>query len=159
VCRQQRAQHAHMIGGADLMDRVDVAHVDLPTDIIPIGPRRTELGGFGTFVGVGLRYSNAADACLLKRQDKIAWRDFAHEFVEGVARAIGLALGRPDVSAGPLLAPSLILIYPPVGMGQVRGRCRRGGTRMILARCAGVQIYGQSLYSIASMPLASLLPP
>jgi hypothetical protein len=57
---------------------------------------------------------NGDDACVSVGKDNIL-RDYdSHVVVESVPAIVLASLGRPHVTAANLIAPGLILVYPPV---------------------------------------------
>src|ERR1700740_2403561 len=103
-----------MILGTHLVCALAKRHLDLPSDRAPVATDAAKLSRLGTLVAIRACNSQRSDACIAEREDNIAGRHFAHGFIERVALAVRLALGRPQVAARDLLGVGLILIDPPV---------------------------------------------
>ena len=69
-----------------------VGDVNPPANRAPISTGLTELLRFRSSIRVRSRDSNSADSGVTEGEYEIAWRDLAHEFVERISMAVGLAL-------------------------------------------------------------------
>src|SRR6266481_6011497 len=103
-----------MILGADLVQQLSKRYVHSPSDIFPVLPHRAKFNWFRALPTIRLGDSDSRDPSIYEGKYQVTRRDFSHRLVEWVARAIGVALRRPEVATCDLLAECLILVDPPI---------------------------------------------
>jgi hypothetical protein len=118
-----------------------------PADIFPILTCGSEFLGSRAFPAIGLSHPDREDPGLREGEDQITRCDFAHRFIEGVAGAIGIALGRPKIPASDFVAVCLVLVDPPIahghrvaGSASVRDSGRQFSRHVLLRLLASVLI-------------------
>ena len=104
----------HVIRRSDLVHEDLETNVDLPADQAPVRPGGAKLRRLRALVSVRSRNADRPDARAFEGKDEISGRNFAHELVERIARAVLTSLRGPEVSARRLLGEGLILVDPPV---------------------------------------------
>src|ERR1700739_2446286 len=92
-----------MILGADLVQQLSKRFVRSPPDIFPVRPDRAKLNWFRALPAIGLGDSDSDNPSIYEGKYQVSRRDFSHRLVEWIARAIGVALRRPEVATCDLL--------------------------------------------------------
>jgi len=100
--------------GCDLTRQQSESDQHFPSNVLPVLACRTEFKGLRTLPAVGLCNANRDYPGVNKRENGVPRCNLPHTFIEGVPGAVGVALGRPQVSATYLVAICLVLIDPPV---------------------------------------------
>src|SRR5205807_7685929 len=107
-------QYSHQMPEADLVQQFSKRCFNSPSDILPVLPHRTKLNWFRALPKIGLGDSDGDNPSIYEGKYQVSRRDFSHRLVEWIARAIGVALRRPEVATRDLMAECLILIDPPI---------------------------------------------
>ena len=89
-----------------------------PADIFPVLTCGSEFLRPRAFPAIGLSHPDREDPGVREGEDQITRCDFAHRFIEGVAGAIGIAPGRPEIPASDFVAVGLVLVDPPIAHGR-----------------------------------------
>jgi hypothetical protein len=103
-----------VVRGSNRIAEFREVHFHFPTDVFPVRTSIPELLRFRAFPAIGLRNPNRQDSGVHEGEDQITGRYFAHRFIKGISCAIGIALGRPEISASDFVAVCLVLVDPPI---------------------------------------------
>ena len=123
-----------MILGTDLVNQVSKRCVHSPSDIFPVLTYRTKFNWFRALPTIGLGDSDGRNTSVYEGKYQVTRRDFSHRLVEWIARAIGVALRRPEVATRDLLAECLILVDPPISHPDSAVRDKPGFPFWVLVR-------------------------
>jgi hypothetical protein len=110
---QKRAELLDPVGRAENGPDLVELDIDAPADVVPVPSGVAELYRFGGLVRMGAGDTEGANASVGEREDEVARGHLTHEFIERIAAAVRLALGRPEIPAFLLLAIGLVLVHPP----------------------------------------------
>ena len=77
------------------MTQLEKAHVYAPTNHFPVRARPPEFQWLRRFVRMRGDDAHGLDEGIGEGKHNVAWRDPAHEIVEGIPTSVGLAFGRP----------------------------------------------------------------
>ena len=103
-----------MVLRSDAVGQLRELHLHFPTDVFPVLTRTSELQRLGVLPAIGLSDPNREYSSVHEGEDQIARGDFTHRLVKGIPCTVGVALGRPEITALNFVAVGLILIDPPV---------------------------------------------
>src|ERR1700691_4958539 len=107
------------------------AHAAPPADLTPVRAGGPEFLRLRALAAIAAHDAERGDACVAEGEDDVSGRDLTHELVEGIAVAVLVALGRPEIAALDLLAEGLVLVDPPISHStwSLRSRPARPKTR------------------------------
>src|SRR4029078_12207528 len=98
----------------NLVGKLSELYFHSPANAFPVLASTSKLQRFRAFPCVRLNDADRQYPRVREREDQVARRRLTHRFIERITGAIGIALGRPQVTACDFLAVGLVLVHPPV---------------------------------------------
>src|SRR5277367_5538864 len=112
--REKCSQDINMVFRPYLVSKLGEVRLHFPTDVLPVLTGPPEFLRLWTFPAIRFSYPDGKNSGLPEREDQIAGRDLAHRLVIRIARAVGVALGRPQITTFDFVAVCLVLVDPPI---------------------------------------------
>jgi hypothetical protein len=97
-----------------LVGKLPKVHLHFPTNVFPVLAGVPEFQRLRTFPAREFCNPNSEDSVVNEGEDRVAECRFTHRLIKRISRAVGVALGRPEILALDLAAASLVLVNAPV---------------------------------------------